>query len=152
MRAKEKPNATVIHAQDDKVSFVVLKNECIDMEIDDGVEKLILDIPEVTSVSIKKSKSYPGVKEINIGKSIRNIYLSNKTFPNVRKITSGSRYFKSGKMLVRRNPNSKTLKDDIVLENTFCLGPDEVVDLSGITMIKEKAFSLMSIRDEGEGK
>ena len=35
MRAKEKPNATVIHAKDDKVSFVVLKNECIDMEIDD---------------------------------------------------------------------------------------------------------------------
>lgn len=66
MRAKEKPNATVIHAQDNKVTFVVLKNECIDMEIDDGVEKLILDIPEVTSVSIKKSKSYPGVKEINI--------------------------------------------------------------------------------------
>ena len=141
MRAKEKPNATVIHAQDNKVTFVVLKNECIDVEIDDGVGKLILDIPEVTSVSIKKSKSYPGVKEINIGKSIRNIYLSNKTFPNVRKITSDSRYFKSGKMLVRRNPNSKALKDDIVLENTFCLGPDEVVDLSGITMIKEKAFS-----------
>lgn len=35
MRAKEKPNATVIHTQNDKVTFVVLKNECIDMEIDD---------------------------------------------------------------------------------------------------------------------
>lgn len=113
----------------------------VDIDIPDGVETItftaeksgskICSYYDVFLRDIKKQ--FPDVKEIIIGKDITNVAIDNEMFPNVRKVTSQSMYYKSGTMLIFGRVDR--------LDNTFCLQPDEVIDLNGIKKIGERAFS-----------
>ena len=113
----------------------------VDIDIPDGAETItftaeksgskICSYYNVFLRGIKKQ--FPDVKEIIIGKDITNVTIDNEMFPNVRKVTSKSVYYKSGTMLI-------FAKNDR-LDNTFCLQPDETIDVSGIKRIGERAFS-----------
>lgn len=113
----------------------------VDVDIPDGVETItftaeksgnkICSYYDVFLRGIKKQ--FPDVKEIIIGKDITNVTIDNEMFPNVRKITSKSMYYKSGTMLISAKWDR--------LDNTFCLQPDEVIDLNGVKRIGERAFS-----------
>lgn len=113
----------------------------VDIDIPDGVETItftaeksgskICSYYDVFLRGIKKQ--FPDVKEIIIGKDITNVAIDNEMFPNVRKVTSKSMYYKSGAMLIFGRVDR--------LDNTFCLQPDETIDMSGIKKIGERAFS-----------
>ena len=107
---------------------------CNDIDIEPGVEELIFK--EYMTVQLSNvCKQFPDVKRIIIeNENISSIYISNFMFPNVREVVSYSKYFKSGSMLVRYNSGR------ISLQNTFCLRPDECVDLKNINYIENFAF------------
>ena len=80
----------------------------VDIDIPDGAETItftaeksgskICSYYNVFLRGIKKQ--FPDVKEIIIGKDITNVTIDNEMFPNVRKVTSKSVYYKSGTMLI----------------------------------------------------
>lgn len=76
------------------------------------------------------NKSFPDVEELIIEMNVCSISISNFMFPNVKKVTSYSRNFKSAPYLICNN----------VLQNTFCKQPDEIIDLQGIQVIESYAF------------
>lgn len=143
MRKPKRQNATRIESQNGKVIFYMVGHECIDIDIDDSVEELRLEYPEMRAFKLQRHKSqvYQNIKKIYISNQVMNISFSNTTFPNVREVISDSLYFDSGKMLIKKNPNSNVLKEDRSLQNAFCLDSDEIIDLTGITRIEAFAFS-----------
>lgn len=112
----------------------------VDIDIPDGIKKItftgektgvrIFSWSDVDLTGIKKQ--FADVEEIIIEKGIRFISIRNEMFPNVRTITSKSNYYKSGTMLVSRGEK---------LCNAFCLRQDEKIDLNGIEIIEDFAFS-----------
>lgn len=143
MRKPKIQHTTRIKSQNGKVIFYMVGYECIDIDIDDSVEELRLECPEMRIFKLQRHKSqvYQNIKRLYISSQVTSISFSNTTFPNVREVISDSRYFDSGKMIIKKNPNSNVLKEERSLQNTFCLDSDEIIDLSGITRIEAYAFS-----------
>ena len=80
---------------------------------------------------------FPNVTEIYIARNVAAIEISNRMFPNCRKIVSNNVNYRSGSMLVKKD---KAMDWNFLL-NAFCLKKGEDVDLTGIDMIKSGAFS-----------
>lgn len=83
-------------------------------------------------------KQFPDVERLMIDKSISGknlIILSNFMFPNVKYIYSSSEHYESGSVLKEKSFNN------IKLCNTFCKKADEIIDLSGVTIISKDAFA-----------
>ena len=108
--------------------------DCMDIDVKPGVEKVIFG--DYYDFFLKLSKKvFPDVKELHISEHAGVISISNEMFPNVRKVTSEKNFYGEGSMLCGG------LHGDFTLYNTFCLKPDETVDLSGISAILDFAFS-----------
>ena len=109
---------------------------CVDIDIKDGVDTVVFS-GEGSGVIINLrnvNKQFPDVKTILIGKDVAKINISNFMFPNVRKVTSNSKYFCSGRYLVS---NVSFLN---VLKNVFCIKQGEAVDEVTETIIEDYAF------------
>ncbi|MCB7508680.1 leucine-rich repeat domain-containing protein [Blautia sp. MSK.20.9] len=106
-------------------------NEAVDVEVQPGIECLILqyglNMPE-------SEKSFPDVKCLTIKKDVQRIEIPNTLFPNVKRVVSEDlRNFESGRYLVR-NMVRRTLK------NVFCPAEDEVVEIPNVYYIGAYAF------------
>lgn len=108
-----------------------LTGEAIDIEVQPGIEYLILEyglnMPE-------SKKSFPEVKYLTIKKGVKSIEIPNTLFPNVKRVVSGDiRTFESGRYLVSMI-GGRTLK------NVFCPAEDEVIEVPDVYYIGENAF------------
>ena len=127
MRKEAKNGVTYTFETDD------LASEAIDIEVQPGIEYLILEyglnIPE-------SKKSFSDVKCLTIKKGVKRIEIPNTLFPNVKWVQSESDRFKTGNCLVLN-------EGDIffTLFNTFCKKEGEVIETDDITAIKNGAFS-----------
>lgn len=79
---------------------------------------------------------YADVTEIEIYENVENINIMNHTFPNVRNITSFNQEFPAG-MTLRKVVG----KNEYTLLNSFCLKPNEILDLTGCISIKPYALA-----------
>lgn len=99
-------------------------------------------------------KTFPNVTELVIDDGVIDISIPNSLFPNVRKVTSASRYYKTGFGLKYFDPYS--VNYDVVLQNSFCLREDENVDLSDVNIIGNMSLdgckSLRFVNDEQVNK
>lgn len=84
-------------------------------------------------------ETYPNITALKIQKGVESIKMLNKTFPNIRKVTSTSPEFLSGEMLVQAIRDGKKIKSKILL-NAFCREDSETLDLSGISSIENMAL------------
>lgn len=106
-------------------------NEAIDVEVQPGIECLILqyglNMPE-------SAKSFPDVKCLTIKKGVLSIEIPNNLFPNVKRVVSEDiRTFESGRYLVSKI-GGKTLK------NVFCPAEDEIIEVPDVYFIGTNAF------------
>lgn len=125
MRKETKNGVTYTFEKDD------FANEAIDVEVQPGIECLILqyglNMPE-------SEKSFPDVKCLTIKKDVQRIEIPNTLFPNVKRVVSEDlRNFESGRYLVR-NMVRGTLK------NVFCPAEDEVIEIPDVYYIGAYAF------------
>lgn len=103
-------------------------------------------LPEVESVTFNTScvklkdvnKIFPDVKMLILSANVETVDISNKMFPNVRWVKSFTSHYRSGPMLVRTY--SWCYMSHRVLYNTFCLKPNEVLNLGDITDIEDYAM------------
>lgn len=80
-------------------------------------------------------KQFPDVTTIEIGSGVYEIHINNETFPNVRHVISKNNNFANGKSMLL-----KKIYNGLKLCNSFCLKENEVLDLSGVTVLD--AYSL----------
>lgn len=125
MRKETKNGATYTFETDD------LSSEAVDVEVQPGIEYLILEyglnMPE-------SKKSFPEVKYLTIQKCVESIEIPNTLFPNVKRVISENiRTFESGRYLVD-NFGGRTLK------NVFCPAEDEVIEVPDVYYIGAYAF------------
>ena len=73
--------------------------DIVDMNVEAGIK--IVEFPSNIRMS-KTEKAFPDVEELVIANNAKNILIPNTLFPNVKKITSHSFYFVSGKYLVKK--------------------------------------------------
>lgn len=106
-------------------------NEAIDVDVQPGIEYLILEY----GLNMPDSKkSFPDVKCLTIKKDVQRIEIPNTLFPNVKRVASEDlRNFESGRYLVR-NMVRRTLK------NVFCPAEDEVIEIPDVYYIGAYAF------------
>lgn len=79
---------------------------------------------------------YPNITTLVLHKNIYDIDISNFTFPNVRNIASdGCRNFPGDTSMLMKGSSAP-----YVLYNTFCLKPDEVLDLSNVSSLSPYAM------------
>lgn len=90
----------------------------------------------IIGIPYRKDEILDDVERIIIKSDVREIHISNKTFPNVKEVISESTCFLSGRMLVE-NYNSVNRHR---LLNSFFMSPGEVIDMSGINTIAKNAF------------
>lgn len=106
-------------------------NEAVDVEVQPGIECLILqyglNMPE-------SEKSFPDVKCLTIKKDVQRIEIPNTLFPNVKRVVSEDlRNFESGRYLVSNMVRR-------ILKNVFCPAEDEVVEIPNVYYIGAYAF------------
>lgn len=106
-------------------------NEAVDVEVQPGIECLILEY----GLNMPDSKkSFPEVKYLTIQKGVNRIEIPNTLFPNVKYVVSKNiRTFETGRYLVS-NIGGKTLK------NVFCPAEDEVIEIPDVYYIGAYAF------------
>lgn len=127
-------------------------NKYIDIDVEDDVESIsfvgipFIDCFKSASVELLNVKKvFPNIKSITIGKDIENINISNKMFPNVRRINSNNDKYKSGNMLVKivqLNVDARYYEKpeyEYRLLNSFCLSENEVLDVSEIDALEQHA-------------
>ena len=122
-------------------------NSCYDIDVPEDMETVMLGISEDETVRtgarilafnlVKSKKSFPNVKKLIIEEHVFHINIPNSLFPNVREVLSYSKYFDSGKYIVHVTDSYSKMK---LLYNSFCLKPDEVLDLDGIHLIEVNAL------------
>lgn len=109
-----------------------------DIEGDDHDQTTVyFDMLDYKYVHLRNvKKQFPNIDTIVIGKNISSIEISNFMFPNVKRVISHSKYFVSDSTcLIEVQYNG-----DKVLNNTFCKGKNEVIDMDGISGIEPYAF------------
>lgn len=112
--------------------------QCTDIYVPEDVTEVRLTGCEEIEM-LDTDESFPNVTKLIIGKDIERIQMANSLFPNVREVISESCWFTSGKYVVFQFLCDK---DEIFLslENTFCLHPDEILDLKDINGIDDYAL------------
>lgn len=125
MRKETKNGVTYTFETDD------LTGEAVDIEVQSGIEYLILEyglnMPE-------SEKSFPDVKCLTIKKGVQRIEIPNTLFPNVKRVVSEDiMTFESGRYLVSKI-GGKTLK------NVFCPAEDEIIEVPNVYYIGAYAF------------
>lgn len=112
--------------------------QCTDIYVPEDVTEVRLTGCEEIEM-LDTDESFPNVTKLIIGKDIERIQMANSLFPNVREVISESCWFASGKYIVFQFMCDK---DEIFLslENTFCLHPDEILDLKDINGIDDYAL------------
>lgn len=96
-------------------------------------KKYTKGIVEIKIQEMTDGHRFKNVRKLIIGESVIKIGIENEMFPNVRYIESHSENFYSGGMLMER-----TYPSGSELLNSFCLSPDEPLDLSGVVGIWRK--------------
>lgn len=91
---------------------------------------------DVIEVKIQSDCRCPNVERLYISENVRNISISNNTFPNVNRVNSDSKYFLSGNVLIEHYD----VQDIYILKNTFCKKKGENIDLKNVNRIKDYAF------------
>lgn len=77
-------------------------------------------------------KQFPNIKTIVINAGVQSIEIYNSMFPNIEKVISYSRNFKSGPMLIS--------KETGILFNSFYHDKDFVIDMENIELVRSYAF------------
>lgn len=111
----------------------------LDIKVDDGVNEVLfegLKDCDAIEVKIQSDCRCPSVERLYISENVRNISISNNTFPNVNRVNSDSKYFLSGNVLIEHYD----VQDIYVLKNTFCKKKGENIDLKNVNRIKDYAF------------
>lgn len=111
----------------------------LDIKVDDGVKEVFfegLKDCDAIEVKIQSDCRCPSVERLYISENVRNISISNNTFPNVNRVNSDSKYFLSGNVLVEHYD----VQDIYILKNTFCKKKGENIDLKNVNRIKDYAF------------
>ena len=102
-------------------------------DVKKGFKKYPKGIVEIKIQEMTDGRRFKNVRKLIIGESVVKIGIENEMFPNVRYIESHSENFYSGSMLMER-----TYPSGSELLNSFCLSPDEPLDLSGVVGIWKK--------------
>lgn len=111
----------------------------LDIKVDDGVKEVFfegLKDCDAIEVKIQSDCRCPSVERLYISENVRNINISNNTFPNVNRVNSDSKYFLSGNVLIEHYD----VQDIYILKNTFCKKKGENIDLKNVNRIKDYAF------------
>lgn len=111
----------------------------LDIKVDDGVKEVFfegLKDCDVIEVKIQSDCRCPSVERLYISENVRNISISNNTFPNVNRVVSDSKYFLSGNVLIEHYD----VQDIYILKNTFCKKKGENIDIKNVNRIKDYAF------------
>ena len=108
----------------------------LDIKVEDGVKEVFFESLkdcDAIEVKIQSDCRCPSVERLYISENVRNISISNNTFPNVN---SDSNYFLSGNVLIEHYD----VQDIYILKNTFCKKKGENIDLKNVNRIKDYAF------------
>ena len=111
----------------------------LDIKVEDGVKEVFFESLkdcDAIEVKIQSDCRCPSVERLYISENVRNISISNNTFPNVNRVNSDSKYFLSGNVLIEHYD----VQDIYILKNTFCKKKGEKIDLKNVNRIKDYAF------------
>lgn len=111
----------------------------LDIKVEDGVKEVFFESLkdcDAIEVKIQSDCRCPSVERLYISENVRNISISNNTFPNVNRVNSDSKYFLSGNVLIEHYD----VQDIYILKNTFCKKKGENIDLKNVNRIKDNAF------------
>ena len=111
----------------------------LDIKVEDGVKEVFFESLkdcDAIEVKIQSDCRCPSVERLYIIENVRNISISNNTFPNVNRVNSDSKYFLSGNVLIEHYD----VQDIYILKNTFCKKKGENIDLKNVNRIKDNAF------------
>ena len=72
--------------------------DILDMNVEAGIK--VVALPSSVRMS-KTEKMFPDVEELVIANNVKNILIPNTLFPNVKKVTSRSPYFISGRYIFK---------------------------------------------------
>ena len=111
----------------------------LDIKVEDGVKEVFFESLkdcDAIEVKIQSDCRCPSVERLYISENVRNISISNNTFPNVNRVNSDSKYFLSGNVLIEHYD----IQDIYILKNTFCKKKGENIDLKNVNRIKDYAF------------
>ena len=84
------------------VTYYTDGDVCTDIDVTPDIKSVTLMHPIVNIARNTCKKEYPNVKELIIRDNVTSILIPNKMFPNVKKVSSKSKYFSSGKYLIKR--------------------------------------------------
>ena len=90
--------------------------DIFDMNVEAGIK--VVALPSSVRMS-KTEKMFPDVEELVIANNVKNILIPNTLFPNVKKVTSRSPYFISGRYIFKRYVGRYKK-----LLNVFCTSDD----------------------------
>ena len=90
--------------------------DILDMNVEAGIK--VVALPSSVRMS-KTEKMFPDVEELVIANNVKNILIPNTLFPNVKKVTSRSPYFISGRYIFKRYMGRYKK-----LLNVFCTSDD----------------------------
>lgn len=111
----------------------------LDIKVEDGVKEVFFESLkdcDAIEVKIQSDCRCPSVERLYISENVRNISISNNTFPNVNRVNSDSKYFLSGNVLIEHDD----VQDIYILKNTLCKKKGENIDLKNVNRIKDYAF------------
>ena len=111
----------------------------LDIKVEDGVKEVFFEsLKDCNAIEVKIQSDCrcPSVERLYISENVRNISISNNTFPNVNRVNSDSKYFLSGNVLIEHYD----VQDIYILKNTFCKKKGENIDLKNVNRIKDYAF------------
>lgn len=118
----------------DKATFYIDVNDvCIDIDVEPGSTSVYFDNPIYHLQGV--NKVFPNVTTLKIGFDVKELKISNRMFPNVRKVISDSKNYMSGNMLIECSDYYSHK-----LMNSFCLRPDETLNLVNIACIENYAL------------
>lgn len=84
------------------VTYYTDGDVCTDIDVTPDIKSVTLMHPIVSIARNTCKKEYPNVEELIIRDNVTSILIPNKMFPNVKKVSSKSKYFSSGKYLIKR--------------------------------------------------
>ena len=114
---------------------------CYDIDVELGTETITFGSEGklCTIELLDCRKVFHDVKTLVINKGVMIITIPNRMFPNVRKVVSHNTRFLNSKYLISRKYYLSDARPDTLL-NSFCLKPDEVLDLKDIKYIMPEAL------------
>ena len=84
------------------VTYYTDGDVCTDIDVAPDIKSVTLMHPIISIARNTCKKEYPNVEELIIRDNVTSILIPNKMFPNVKKVSSKSKYFSSGKYLIKK--------------------------------------------------